>query len=304
MSHRGELSPLLIPARKGVGSGSSSHRGSGLRWSWWRVLRLLCILLGSTSLLLASGSVSSANSALIPKFYYFNPDSTQVNFHDLQQEIKKFFLVNGLEVEFQPFARFRDFDQQVKKAKPSFLFLPSWYLDRLDAPKGISPLLIPIRQGQETYTKLLMTSKASGIGPQNLARKTIALTSFASDEQAMLDKILFHRLGVVAADMSYVHASKDLDALIAVAVNQVALAFVSRESIDRLHQVNPRLADGLTSLAESDPIPLPVLCYSPEIVSPELLVAFKRVVLQGEGNTQTRTIKKILQIDDWKATTK
>jgi ABC-type nitrate/sulfonate/bicarbonate transport system substrate-binding protein len=244
--------------------------------------------------------VFSATAEVVPKFYYFNPDSTQVNFHDLQQEIKRFFQANGLAVEFQPFARFRDFDQQVKSARPAFLFLPSWYLDRPDAPKTITPLLIPVRQGRDTYVKLLIASKSSRIGAKDLARKTIALTSFASDEEALLDKILFHRLTVAAKEMSYVHVSKDLDALIAVAIHQVELAFVSRESMDRMAQVNPRLAAGVLALAESDPIPLPVLCYTPELVSPEQLQAFTRVVQQGQGDAQTRTINKILQIDDWK----
>lgn len=300
--HRDSASPHHLDRTAGAAPASTRVRKGGGHgcFSRCQAIPFLLLLVGITLLLGDRGLALSATSTPLPKFYYFNPDSTQVNFHDLQQEIKNFFQSNGLAVEFQPFARFRDFDQQVKTARPAFLFLPSWYLDRPDAPREITPLFIPIRQGQATYTKLLMCRKASRIGQQDLARKTIALTSFASDEEALLDKILFHRLGVTAADMNYVHASKDLDALIAVAINQVELAFVSQESFARLRQLNPRLAEGVTALAESDPIPLPLLCYCPAMVSPEQLEAFRRVVRQGAGNPQARTIKTILQIDDWK----
>lgn len=267
----------------------------------WRSLNLLMLLLVATSFFLLNHGVGFDGGAkALPKFYYFNSDSPKVNFQELQQEIRNFFQSNGLQVEFQPFARLRDFHQQVTSVKPAFLLLPSWYLERPDTPKDITPLLTPIRQGRTTYTKLLMTSKSSRIDPQNLEGKTIALTTLGSEEESMLDKILFSRLGISAAKMNYIHASKDLDALIGVAINQVELALVSQESIDRLRQINPKLAEAVTALAETDPIPLPVLCYTQGKVSPEQVEAFKRVVMQGENSAGTGTLKNILQIDDWK----
>lgn len=279
---------IVLPGR----ARSSTH------WGWHPLL--LSLLFMPLFALLFSGGGSSEAAPEIPKFYYFNPDSTQVNFQNLNREMDTFLHGNGLQVQFQAFARYRDFHEQVREAKPAFLFIPSWYLDQNGVPPGISPLLLPVRQGQKTYTKLLMTSRASGLTSRDLAGKTVAMTTLGGREEAMLDKMLFKRLGIPAKEMKVLHVSKDLDALIGVAINQVELAFVSREAIAKLRELNPRLAEVVISLAESDPIPLPLLCYIPGKTSAGQLAAFKRVFQERGNKPEDRKIMKMLEFDDWK----
>ena len=266
-----------------------------------RIAAVLILLLAGMYPLFNSIASSQASPPL-PKFYYFNPDSTQINFRNLKIEMTRFLQERDYPVSFQAFAHLRDFHQQVQKKPPVFLFLPHWYLDQPDAPPDIKPLLIPFRNGRKTYTKVLMTNKSSNTTINSLAQKTLAMTTLGPQSEKILNNILFHKLAIDASETRYIHVPKDSDALIALAIGQVDLALVSHENIAELRRINPILLSAVKPLIESNPIELPVLCYTEGSVSPAELDKFKKVFLQGISKPKKLKIMKMLQIDDWKTT--
>ncbi|MCK5229869.1 MAG: PhnD/SsuA/transferrin family substrate-binding protein [Desulfobulbaceae bacterium] len=266
-----------------------------------RIVAVFILLLAGIYPLFSASALSHASPTL-QEFYYFNPDSTQINLGNLKIEMVRFLQQRDYPVSFQPFAHLRDFHQQVREKKPAFLFLPHWYLNQPDTPPNIKPLLIPLRNGQKTYAKVLMTNNSSGTTINSLSQKTLAMTTLGPQSEEILDKILFHKLAIDASELRYIHVPKDFDALIALAIGQVDLALVSHENIAELRRINPILLAAVKPLMESNPIELPVLCYTEGSVSPAELDKFKKIFLQGINEPKKLKIMKMLQIDDWKTT--
>lgn len=246
----------------------------------------------------------SLATAAPSKFFYFNPDSTQINFRNLKIEMNRFFEQNGFKVDFQAFAHYQDFHEQVKEQHPDFLFIPNWYLKQPDIPRTIKPLLIPLRKGKPTYIKVLMAGKLSDTSLDNLTGKTLAMTTLGYAEGELLEHILLDKLDIAPTALNIIHVPKDLDALIALAIGQVDLALVSYENIAELRRINPVLLTAVKSLAESDPLPLPALYLIDGRLPPEQVETFQSIFLKSGRTPHKYKIMDMLQIDDWKKAAK
>lgn len=252
----------------------------------------------SIILLCCYGSPGLASS--VPEFYYFNPDSSQANLSELNEEMTDFFEKQGYDISFQAFVHLQDFQEQIKKSKPAFILMPSWYFAELGDTSKIKPLFCPGHHGHKSYTKVLLTSKAFKIAINTLPRKSLAMTSMGSRTLTILNRIMFDKLGVDAAEMNIIYVPKDLDALIAVAIGQVDLALVCQENISELRRINPILLGGVKSILKSSPIGLPILCYTEGSTSPAARDIFKKILLNSSGKINKPKILEMIQIDDWK----
>jgi len=106
-----------------------------------------------------------------PNFFYFNPDSSQTNLGRLKREMDAFLKEASLDFTFQPFARQRDFENQIREMHPAFVLLPYWYYQIHGSELKLEPLLSPVRNGMITYTKMLMVRKDSSLDVESLRKK-------------------------------------------------------------------------------------------------------------------------------------
>ena len=246
-------------------------------------------------LLLASASMTAAT-----EFYYFNPDSPQSNLAHLKQEMDTVLATASSPISFQPFARLRDFKHKIREEKPAFLFLPSWYLDYEDSKRQFEPLLMSTRQGSPTYQKVLLVQNNSSTDLDTLAQKTIAMTYMGPDYLDFLNEIIFTRHGLNSRHLNIVSTSKDSDAIFALALRQVDAALVSKDNLEHIGKINPRILKAVRAVAESDPIPLPVICYSKEKVSAEEVAEVKEIFLNGHKGPKNDNLMEMLKIDEWR----
>ena len=229
--------------------------------------------------------------------YYFSPDSPQRNLGGLKREMETFFDHVDFSANFQPFAHFVDFDQTVRKKLPSFLLLPAWYYRLYGEKLGLRPLMSPLAGGATTYHKILLVRKASPITMATIRNQSLAMTTMGPADESTLDTILFGAYGVDSHDLNIVTVPKDADALFALALGHVDMALVGKRSIEQIGEVNPKILQAVQPLAESAPIPGPILCYAKGRVDGAIIEQLKGLLRKKPNGTN---VLEILQIDGWR----
>lgn len=256
----------------------------------------LAALLVALLAVVISGMPSSAATAV--DIFYYCPDSPQRNLGGLKQQMET--VLNRLEfaANFQPFAHYVDFDQAVRAKRPPFLFLPFWYFQLYGEKLGLRPLLTPQYNGSPTYRKELLVRKGASISLGAVSGRSLAMTSMGPDDELTLNAILFSAHQADAKTFSIVTVPKDADALFALALGHVDMALVGKQSMALIGAINPKIIQSVQPLAESQPIPGPILCYAPERVPSATAEHLKRVLQQADKDNN---VLEILQIDGWMA---
>ena len=123
-------------------------------------------------------------------FYYFDPDSLQSNLTRLKHEMEHFLEKNDFYINFRIFAGYQDFHRELAINTPEFVFLPEWYFRKNKKHLGLIPLLQPVRNGQTTYRKILLTSQDSTLTLKKLHNKTLAMSMREGDMAKLLDTLI------------------------------------------------------------------------------------------------------------------
>ena len=254
-----------------------------------------------TLLFLCSSALSHSAETDV-NFYYFNPDSPQSNLNLLKQEMDHFLKQTGYPINFQPFAHFLDFDNGTKQMRPDFLFLPKWYISEHAKELNIRPILTPIRAGRNSYKKVLLStpdqhSRATPTG------QSLAMTSMGPNSEAALMEILSGR-DIDLKDINIIQVPKDSDALFALILGQVDLALVSKNNLELMGKISPQLKQNVQVLMESEPIPMPILCYWDKTGNEKASAQqFLQVFLADDLREARNTIMEMLKIDSWQIIT-
>ena len=233
------------------------------------------------------------------KFYYFNPDSSQSNLARLKKEVERFMNKNNLVLNFQPFAKYHDFHREMLENIPAFVFLPDWYYQQNKKDSKLKPLLQPRRKGRATYRKILLTNLESTLTLQGLNNKILAMTTMGNEAPDLLNRLLFNQFKIKSHSLNIIATPKDSDALFALAVRQVDAALVSESNLQRIGEINPRILKIVRSLAQSQPIPLPILCAGNGKVPDEKIMQLKKIFLEAKDSNDSASLMEMLQIDAW-----
>ena len=262
-------------------------------------------LLLIVSIILQGSFLSSSCPSIAenPKLYFFNPDSAQSNLGRLKLEIETFFDRSGYPVSFQAFSYQTDFDAKINEQQPKFLFAPEWYIKRHGRQLKIKPFLVPIYKGQTTYRMVLLVAKNSRITLDSQEKLSLAMTPAGPDSVTFLNQVLFPQHQGKAFPFHPVIVPKPADALFALFLGHVDSALVAEEHLEIFKKMLPRIVGGVRPLVLSEPIPMPMLCYSKELVAQTEVEKFKAVLLGEKGNRIRKNLLELLQIDEWQETT-
>src|SRR6185503_1161982 len=94
------------------------------------------------------------------------------NVGELRAAMGSFLRAIDAEARFQPFSKAADLRKHMAEAQVSFLLLNTLYVDEL-AEHKLRPLLIPLRDGEISYHKVLLVRR--GTDPR--AIRVVATTS-------------------------------------------------------------------------------------------------------------------------------
>ncbi len=234
---------------------------------------------------------------------YYNPDSPQSNLSRLKRGMDNFLSRAQFPITFQPFAHLVDFENQLKGQPPAFVFVPQWYLKKYGVNLGLHPLLIPIRNGEPSYRKVLLGTIHSDLNFDQPLHSTLAMTSMGPDGDTMLEAILFPAQGEATGKINAIIVPKDFDALFALALGQVDMALVVKENLDLIAKINPNILQSVRPLLESRAIPMPVLCFTEGVASTADIQGLKELFLDSKSRQSLFIIMEMLQIDEWQAVT-
>lgn len=237
------------------------------------------------------------NVAAAVDIYYFSPDSPQRNLGGLKREMETFFDRVDFSANFQPFAHYVDFDQTVRSNLPSFLLLPAWYYSLYGEKLGLCPLMSPLDGGSTTYHKILLVRKNSPITMATIRNQSLAMTTMGPADESTLNTILFGDYGLDSHNLDIVTVPKDADALFALALGHVDMALVGKRSIEQIGDLNPKILQAVQPLAESAPIPGPILCYAKGRVEGAVIERLKGLLQEKLAGVN---VLEILQIDGWR----
>jgi hypothetical protein len=233
--------------------------------------------------------------------YYFNPDSPKINQSQLKRDMEVCLTNAGFAAIFQPFTYLVDLENLIKKTPPAFLIVPEWYLQRsgVQVQLDLYPLLVPVRHGKTSYRKILMGTKNIDLNFSRTLHLTVAMTSMGPDGEGMLNTILFTPHGLDGDKVITIIVPSDTDALFALALGQVDMALVTQENIELVAKINPNILQSVHPLLDSEPIPMPVLCYVGNIASPTEIAKIKELFLNGNKLESFVIIMEMLQINEW-----
>jgi ABC-type phosphate/phosphonate transport system substrate-binding protein len=129
------------------------------------------------------------------------------------------------------------------------------------------------------------------------------MTSMGPDVDTFLENILFAPHGVPADKINPIIVPKDFDALFALALGQVDMALVVKNNLAQIASINPNILRTVRPLVESEPIPMPVLCYVKGVATSEHIEEIKALFINGKAKKNRSTIMEMLQINEWRVIT-
>jgi hypothetical protein len=258
------------------------------------------------SVILQGSFLSSSRPSITgdPKLYFFNPDSAQSNLGRLKLVIETFFDRSGYPVSFQAFSYQTDLDAKIKEQQPKFLFAPEWYIKKHGRQLKIKPFLVPVYKGRTTYRMVLLVAKSSRITLASVENLSLAMTPVGPDSGTFLNQVLFPNHYEKTRPFHPIIVPKSADALFALFLGHVDSALVVEEHLETFKKMLPRIVGGVRPLVLSKPVPMPMLCYSEELVAQTEIDKFKTVLLGEENKTIRSNLSELLRIDEWQETAK
>jgi len=246
------------------------------------------------SLVLVTGVAQVAERI---QFYYFNPDSIKSNLRQLKSNMDSVLQKNNIPAAFQPFAKFSDFNDNIRTQRPSLLYVPYWYFERYGKELKLRPLLTSLQDKKTNYQKKLITNINSKKSIGHLDHSSLAMTTMGPDSKSMLNNIVFSDNSINTKKFSIIEVPKDIDAIFAVALGQVDSALVSSINLQLLEKRNPRLTKSIRVIANTKPMTLPILCYLEGTLTEEKIKEL-RVQLKNTDNLE-QSVAQVLGVDAW-----
>jgi hypothetical protein len=194
--------------------------------------------------------------------FVFSPESKTGQIQNARLSLEKYLAGEGLETKVHIFANAIDFEAAVKRQKPEFAIISSYYFTAAAKDFQWKLLLSGHLGGEESFRKILMVEN-SVTKATDLRDKAVATTSFGPSTPAFVSQQFLQPVGLAAGSIRLVTVSKDIDGLMALAVGQVAGAIVTQDSIDRLKNINASAFAGMKELRKLPPLPYPKLVFFP-----------------------------------------
>lgn len=246
------------------------------------------LLVGSLPILGADNGAS---------IFFYNPDANLKDVSLLKARVSNYLKKMNTSIDFQPFIKFEVMMQQIEARKPSFLILSSWYYPILAQKYPLIPLLIPVKDGQKGYKKVLVTLEDIR-DLKELGGKTLATTPLGDNTPELLAHNFFKDNPIDISAMKIITVPKDLDALLAVSYKRVNLALVVPDNMNVLRTVNPAV-EKIKIIYTSPEILHPLLVVLKDYASAEEIEKIKSIFLKMSENLDGKDVLNLLNYDRW-----
>ena len=262
---------------------------------------ILFILMGI--ILIVSINYKQLKAHRIINIVLYNPDLTFAHIETFTTTVTNYLESrsnddNELALEF--FRKNEDLETYIAEESPSFAIFSSWYYVNNKKLYDANPLLIASKDHKTYYNKIIYVHKDSDIKQlEDLKGKTLALASSGKRDYLYLDKVIFKEEINSKSSLIVIAVPKDMDALLALVMQQVDAALVTAESYELLKESAPTYLEDIEAFYISPPIPMPILCTLEENISQETINHIQDVFLTMDENSLGIESMELLQIDKW-----
>lgn len=232
--------------------------------------------------------------------YYYFPDSPSVNLASLKKEIEATFAQAELPITLYPFSHLVDLEKQLHENVPSFLFVPRDYGDSYQKLFRVIPLLQSLRDGAETYEKVLLYADTLDLGSETLPVSRIASTKSTPYCEELLAQVFKDALDVDCRTLRVVTVPKDADAIFALALGQVEMALVSKVNLALINELLPHLEKQFRRFPKTIQVSMPVICAIEGSTPPGKIAKMQEILLKGDETSTSKPNLGILRINGWK----
>jgi phosphonate ABC transporter substrate-binding protein len=224
----------------------------------------------------------STRVAASPDVALFDPDANLANVAQLRSVVGSFLRTIDDGARFLPFGKPEDLRKYMGETGVEFVLLNTLYAAELGNFR-LRPVLIPLREGDTTYHKVLLVRRGTDLAEI----KVVATTSPPAEVEAIsvrgrgLQKVLVLRV------------SKGIDALLGMAFDRADAAYVTPETVSALASVDPDLAASLAELYRSPAIPNPQLYVVGDVPAGlvrKVVEAFRAMDRTEAGRAVLRTL--------------
>jgi ABC-type amino acid transport substrate-binding protein len=177
------------------------------------------------------------------------------------------------------------------------MVLSSWHFRSLSKEYSLQPLLVATRKGEFSFKKLLSVKK-SVQRIEDLAGKVVASAGSVEHTQNLLLKMFGKDNADLLLSIKILSVPKDIDALLAVSYNVAQAAITTRESLDLVEVINPKLKEKLYVLMTSDNILMPVAAVKKPFMIEETQKIIK-IMKEMKTRENGRENLSALSVDGW-----
>lgn len=231
--------------------------------------------------------------------YFHVPDANLKSTALLASRMTAYFRVSGLSMSFQAVKDEEQLLSLIKLEQPTALICSQDFYDRHHRSLGLQPFLQPLKNGQRTYRKILLTKDPNA--PASLATSIIASTPVGP---TVIRDLLIAKYGKVAAvtPPRVLPVSKDLDAIFAVLFGRSTASLVVPENLEIFRRIDPKGAALLHILATTEPLPLSSVCSVGKSLTDSKVENLRSALLALKQSQQGREILGMLNYDSFAPT--
>ncbi len=226
--------------------------------------------------------------------FVFNPEARVSNIGKVKSDLEDYLKSEHLNARAYIFVTPEDLESSVSRLNPDVAVVASYFYGLKLGDYRWRPLLNGYKDGQRNFQKVLVT-KMPVSEVAHLKGKSVAAVSLGYTA-AFIDSML--PVGLTASDIRMVSTSKDIDAIMALAFEQVEAAIVTEASFNKLKEINPTAVQNLKIFQQLRPISYPKVVAFPQAKNvDEFTRAFKNMNL---SSAQSSSFLKYLGITDFR----
>lgn len=230
-----------------------------------------------------------------PTIYFYNPE-TNINRNVVLKHTLDSYLEADGDFQFQPVDDQQVFEQLVSRIPDAIFMMSSWHLQQLSSQTEITPVLRGVRNGKDTYRKLLVRQIDTAQVP-DLSRMTIATSGNEDYSRSILRQMFPDQPESLLADTKILVVPKDIDALMAIGFGMADAALATELSLEKLSTLYKNQHQRLQIIAQSQPLKrLVVAVPVVKTTSQSRLLQLLQQMHQSEGG---RVGLSMLGLDGW-----
>lgn len=240
--------------------------------------------------------LATASPNGVGRIAFYDPDANHHAIVSAATLFNDYLDGSGRGLRLQPVQNPADLERLLDDEFTRFVIAPAAYVRR--QRKDLKPLLVPSRNNQVYYRKLLVDTGKNA--PGKLSGKRIAVTLPATTPKAA-DQVLqlIASKGVDVHGAVVIPVAKDIDALLAQQFGQVDAALVTPASLEAVKRINPSASFRI--IFETDPILSSPLCAISGKTSPEEERAVIELVRKMTESVNGKRALGALGYDGWAA---